>query len=291
MTCREFERSLNELVDAEAASLGDVLAPSALESVVSDLDVALADHAGRCPACRVLAARHQVFRRAVHAWNAPPVAPADLTDRILAAAAEERSASAWAVYGVKPESYRPIIVAYVSAMAACLVGMVMLHLVVSRDASQKPAAPPVIANLAHQDLHTGLWPSTPSHSDVRELQTAMADATAATWELARSASEPTARISREMLDVATDREAELTRGRSSATPSSPAISVTMPSLSELAPDPSSTSAMLQEVSDRLASGVRPLSNTARHAFSFLLGPAPGKPAVRGARPSASAKGA
>jgi hypothetical protein len=210
----------------------------------------------------------------------------------LAALAEESSASAWAVdANVKPESFRPSIMALVSAVAASILAAIVIFSLTSHREGQKPSGPPGVAKLGEQDLHSGPWPSTLSHADVRELKNAMADATAATWELARFASEPTARISRGMLDAATDMETGHKRDQSTTASGSPVISVTMPSLSELAPDPSSASAMFQDVSDRLASGVRPLSKTARHAFSFLLGPAPGKPEGRGTRPPATAKGA
>ena len=50
------------------------------------------------------------------------------------------------------------------------------------------------------------------------------------------------------------------------------LSVPVPSLEPLTPDASAASAVLQQVGDRLSTGVQPLSSTARHAFGFLLGP-------------------
>ena len=115
--------------------------------------------------------------------------------------------------------------------------------------------------------------------DARNLNTAVAEATAATWDLARSASEPAARISRQVLDAATqsDRASSLSTQDAQSEPIAAGVSV--PSLARLAPDSAAAEAMLQEVGDRLASGVRPISDTARHAFRFLLGPAMPKPDV------------
>ncbi len=58
----------------------------------------------------------------------------------------------------------------------------------------------------------------------------------------------------------------------------------MPTLDPLGPDAAGASDVLQQVGDRLAAGVRPLSSTARHAFGFLLGP---PPARAGANPGGS----
>jgi len=116
------------------------------------------------------------------------------------------------------------------------------------------------------------------------LNTALADATDATWDLARLASEPAARIGRQVFDAATSPE---------RTPSPPGVvvgampdSVSVPSLGTLAPDSAAAVATLQQVGDHLASGVRPLSSTARQAFGFLLGPTRPKPEARAHSPGA-----
>ena len=130
---------------------------------------------------------------------------------------------------------------------------------------------------------TGIGPgggdASRAEVNAEALNHAWAEATEATWDLARSASEPAARISRQMLDAATAperRQAEpaLNSGRGSI-----AATVSVPSLDALAPDAAAAGAMLQQVGDRLATGVRPLSNTARHAFGFLLGAPVPKPEV------------
>src|SRR5262249_49119960 len=110
------------------------------------------------------------------------------------------------------------------------------------------------------------------------LNEALASASEATWDLARSASEPAARLSRQFLDAAGDLD----------TPPEPRGSTagSLPSLLSFTPDSASAVETIQQVGDRLASGVRPLSSSARQAFGFLLGaPAP-KPDVRANPPSA-----
>ena len=110
------------------------------------------------------------------------------------------------------------------------------------------------------------------------LNSALADATDATWDLARVASEPAARISRQVFDAAVSPE---------RAPAQPGVagdaipeSGTVLSLDALASDSAAAVATLQQVGDHLASGVKPLSSTARQAFGFLLGPARPKPDAR-----------
>ena len=56
--------------------------------------------------------------------------------------------------------------------------------------------------------------------------------------------------------------------------------VSVPSLELLTLDTAATAAVWQQVGNELASGVRPLTTTARHAFGFLLGPRPVRPDLR-----------
>jgi hypothetical protein len=88
----------------------------------------------------------------------------------------------------------------------------------------------------------------------RPLTLALADATLATLDLARETSAPAARVGRQMLaSVAAEGEG-------------PAL--VLPT----APEPPAD--VLQSVGEGVNQGVRPLSGSARHAFGFLLGPAP-----------------
>jgi len=289
MTCCEFERKFNELLDGEgeAAARARAAAPTTRSRpVATDLEHALIDHASRCPACHEVAARYQILRRALHAWNSPPVAPADLVDRILLADAnaDAPAASAWAVVGKrKRERLWPIVLTTwgVSVAAACMFGLV--NSLLERERHNRPMPPTRLVGPA-DELHSVRGQSGVRPADSRVLNDALAEATRATWDLAFSASEPAARISRQMLDAAT--APERVPGDSAILGRAATVSVTMPALNSLAPDPSAAKAMLQEVGDRLASGVGPFSRTARHAFGFLLGPAPAKLEGRNTRPAA-----
>ena len=90
-----------------------------------------------------------------------------------------------------------------------------------------------------------------------------------------------------MLDAATEREPG--PGDSAIPVRAAEVSVTMPTLPPWPPTHPPLRAVLQEVGDRLASGVGPLSRTARHAFGFLLGPPPAK--LEGRNTPSAAKGA
>jgi hypothetical protein len=122
-------------------------------------------------------------------------------------------------------------------------------------------------------------------SDRGALHEALAEAGSATWDLALAASEPAARISRDMLNATTQDdqivpEAPSDRPRTSSAGSDTGLNpvasgfpVSVLSFVPLTPDPAAASEVLQGVGDHFAAGVRPLSSTARHAFSFLFGPA------------------
>ncbi len=101
---------------------------------------------------------------------------------------------------------------------------------------------------------------TPRVARPRPLGAALAAATEATIDLAREASAPAARIGREVLEY---EEAAATPG---------------PERADAAGEVAATaSEMLHTVGERVNAGVRPISGSARHAFSFLLGPAPDHP--------------
>ena len=108
---------------------------------------------------------------------------------------------------------------------------------------------------------------------------ALAEATAATWDLARSASEPAARISRQVLDAATGPE------RNPAQPASVAGSERSRQRFRsrrwirLPPTRPPRERCCNRSATASPHGVRPLSDTARHAFGFLLGTALAKPEV------------
>ena len=159
------------------------------------------------------------------------------------------------------------------AAAAIILAIALPALNRSIDRTQRNGHPVV----SH---HTPVGPdrdSATNAGDSRALDTALAEATAATWDLARSASEPAARISRDVLDAATSPD-QPGAGNAAVTGSdSIATTVSVPTLDSLVPDTAAAGAMLQQVGDRLSHGVRPLSDTARHAFGFLLGTTFSKP--------------
>jgi hypothetical protein len=280
MTCREFDRRFNDLVDAESevAAGGDVPGASRPELAAGDLERALVDHAGQCAACQQLAARYQILRRALGAWDSRPVAPPHLAERILASVAGATVP--------RPQARRrwQLVAAWISVAAACLLVLPVFRFLIAVREWRDRANPPVKSAGPAVELHSVGGSSEGRLADSRVLKTAFAEATSATLDLARFASEPAARISRQVLDAASISDAGA--GEASNDGRAGQSSVTMPILSSLAPDPRAAGAMLQDVGDRLASGVAPLSRTARHAFGFLFGSVPAKLESRSTSPAA-----
>jgi hypothetical protein len=293
MKCHEFERACNVLIDAGLPILGQLAVdgqPTGARSAAArtlepepagtDLERLLLDHAAGCPACREVAARYETLRLALLAWGPPPAAPAGLADRILAAAQAPSQPSPRRRVGTQ-RFWRvglPLATVAASVMAAVSIGLLVPKLTIEQPRINHPGPR---ASLGPFGGHVAS--AKPASADALALHEAVAGATEATWDLARSASEPAARISRQVLDAATGPELN------PVLPAFEADPVSIPSLGSLAPDSATAVAMLQQVGDRLATGVRPLSTTARHAFGFLLGPAVAKPEVR--TNPAAAKGA
>jgi hypothetical protein len=274
MTCREFERAWNELLDAEAG--GGVERP---DPGVAGRERALLKHVVGCSSCGQVSARYLALRRAIRAWGPPPAPSAGLTDRILAEI-QTPAAAAWPIYGVVRREL-PRTRALVSIMAAAMAASVLLGFILHRGIERRRPKEPM-AVLHNTPVESGRHEGRDSATlvvDSRALNLAFSEATAATWDLARSASEPAARISRQVLDAATGPDRSPAQPTSIAGSGSVVDAVSVPSLDSLAPDAAAAGAMLQLVGDRLTNGVRPLSNTARHAFGFLLGTAVAKPEV------------
>ncbi len=183
----------------------------------TDLDA----HAASCPACHERAASYRLLSQALSRWT-PTSTPVGFADRCLEAL--ERPPARVAPTHQLVRFWPASIV--VGAAAALLV------MVLGGPRVEKPemaAEPPHLAD-------------------------ALAHVTSATWELAKEASAPAARIGFDVLDT----------------------TVVANDASQSDSDSASTDGlateMLQSVSDRVSEGVRPLSGTARHAFGFLLGP-------------------
>jgi hypothetical protein len=264
MNCRDFERIWNERIDARSSPSGDLGARTAPGS-----ELALLEHTATCSACRRKMAGYQALERSILAWGPPPAPPADLADRILVAArAQHASGRQGAHTWDRGRRLIRFLVAAASIMAIIAAGvMTRISIDRSRDRDRLASATPGHSASPSSD-----------RSDGPKLNEALASATEASWDLARSASEPAARLSRQFLDAATDAGPERPHESSGA--------VAVPSLDAFAPDSAAAVATIQQVGDRLANGVRPLSSSARHAFGFLLGPAPAKPENR-ANPPAS----
>ena len=261
MTCRDFERIWNELFDSETVTgRADRSAGTAIRDT-ADYERALLEHAAECAACGQVSERYRVLRRAIRTWG-PPLAPAaGLADRILAEI-QAPTTTAWAVnrWSVGRKRLWPTAAGLATiAAAVILVAIALPALNRSVDRTRRDGHPVVSHNTpVDRDSAT-------IAADSRALNMALAEATAATWDLARSASEPAARISREVLDAATGPEQTVPEREAVA------ATVSVPSLDSLVPDTAAAGAMLQQVGERLTHGVRPLSDTARHAFGFLIG--------------------
>jgi hypothetical protein len=296
MTCREFHRLWNEFFDAGATLGAGASAecargpksglratgpepPMSGTDSQTDAERALLGHAARCAGCRSAAAGYQALRQALRSRRPMPAAPIDLADRILAGIQAPQTSRA-AVYAARQRSRAwSLLAAIAASCAAAAAALLFFRQSIDRT---RPNGPATVLHAVPAYHAQAKSPDSGSDSvDSRPLRAAMAEATEATWDLARSATEPAARISRQVLDAATGTEVNETRGASDA--DTVTVSVAVPSWNSIAPD---SAALLQQVGDHVATGVRPLSNTARHAFGFLLGPPPTKPDARANPPAA-----
>jgi predicted anti-sigma-YlaC factor YlaD len=220
MRCRDFERLWNERLDARADG-----SPEA--------DREMEAHAASCRSCQSWAGRYRVLRQAIVAQGPPPVPPAEFPARCLDEWARTRPSYAPRTIGFRP----PV------RWAAAAVLLVMAGLIARSWFSRPQRAAPPIAQ------HAPEAPPAPT----RFLADALADATAATLDLALQASAPAARVGREVL------------GDVSVPAASTPVLLTVP----VGPAPQTW----QSVGDRVGAGFHPLSGSARHAFGFLLAPA------------------
>src|SRR5262245_12706097 len=111
MRCQDFERILNERLDARG------------ETAPED-DRALDAHAAVCASCRSVAARYQTLRAALLALGPPPAAPEGFADRFL-----ER----WEASRPQPaRTWRLVRSAWPLAAAAAVLVAVVLGLRVGR---------------------------------------------------------------------------------------------------------------------------------------------------------------
>ncbi|WP_435005399.1 hypothetical protein P12x_003283 [Tundrisphaera lichenicola] len=221
MTCVDFDRLWNELLDARQVG-------------PSDLERELEGHAASCAGCRSISTRYQVLRHAVGSIGPAPIPSAESTARLLQRMEAARSSS------TRPA--RPSRILTRSAWASLAAAAAVFGIVRWMGTSGPGPVDPPISIVA-----------TERH---RPFDSALADATSASIELAREASAPAARIGREVLS---DLEAPQDESKSRSVPGG------------FPPVPASA---LLSVGERLQASVRPISGSARHAFGFLLGPPP-----------------
>jgi hypothetical protein len=200
----------------------------------ADLDQAIDGHAAACLDCRKLDARYRTLRRAISMAVALPRPSPGFTDRVLAAAARDG---------------RPVIWRLVPRLAAAVaVGWGLTSRGPRREAEPTVALVRAI--------------------DPNDLTDALGDASTATWDLAREASAPAARVGRQVFD-------------------SSEMAATAPVLS-LPEGVGQAVGVWREVGDRVNAGVRPLEGSARHAFGFLLDAPPEEDLPAPARPASGA---
>jgi hypothetical protein len=309
MNCRDFRRRLDQWLDTETRPLtrgmteldGGRRADPGRGSVEA-WDPAMADHAAGCHDCRELGAGYRLLGRALRSWDRAPVPPADLADRILSAAGSSPPADGAVNVRWQPDRPWRTIWMLASFAAAGLVLALLppaIHRMIPGAGLDRPADRPIASPSPDRDFLRAVSDGPLGPTDRLDLQLALAEATSATWDLALTASGPATRISREVLDATTQAEEPPVRGRSdrqgageggSAVDRSPSVvglAVPIPPwLPDDADPAASASAVLQQVGDHLATGVRPLSKTARHAFGFLLGPTRDQQGARSTPPNA-----
>ncbi len=170
MQCRDFERLLNEQLDARD-----------LASV--ELNRTLETHAADCPGCRLIASRYQTLRQVLRVAARPPAPPVDFVSRFLQATELDGP----------PPVRRSVVTARrvlgSLAMAASLLALAFLGWR-SLPGPGTPEAPVQTAK-----------PQVPNEESPL-LTDAIASASSATWEFAVETSGPAARLGREFLDAA-----------------------------------------------------------------------------------------
>ena len=197
MNCQDCDQIWNQLLDAEPLSRARVatgVEPS--PQLLAEREQAACTHALGCPRCRLVRARYETLRRALRVWvsSARPkmtLSPA-LVERILAEqkTGSSRRARRW-------RAALPLGAAV--AAVACLIALVLAPLPwrLERVSPGIDRGRP-----AGRASGSALRPSN-RQADSRVLSEALADATAASWDLARTTSEPAARLGRQVLESAT----------------------------------------------------------------------------------------
>jgi hypothetical protein len=263
MKCQEFEQIWSELLDAEtSARLGAAVETAAADSALAIREQAALEHALGCKRCGSARVKFETLRRSLRAWNSRtdrgPAPSPDLVARILAESGLGSRRRPW---------HRRAALVIGPALAAAILALMFLPVPwrldrpgrETRGRSNNPFA---------RGRGQGAARGTP---DAQVLREALADATEATWDLARTTSEPAARLGREVLGATAQTSDHDAPGPSG--PGSMAFNlVSFPSVLRSDAQSAPGTALLQDLGDGLAASVRPLSTSARQAFGFLRTP-------------------
>jgi hypothetical protein len=253
MKCQEFEQTWIDLLDTE--TLGRIAGDTS--TALTDPDLArreheAREHARRCARCGPAHARNETLRQALRAWTtrnerAPGPSP-DLLTRVLAESA----------LAARLRTRRRRLVWSIGAgLAAALLAFLFL-----------PGPWRLDRGGGHGRVRAAGARGT---TDADVLREALADATDATWDLARTTSEPAARLGREVIEAATQAR-EQDGAESSGGDSTAFRLASLSSVLRGGATSSTGAALLQDLGDGLAASVRPLSSSARQAFGFLRTP-------------------
>jgi hypothetical protein len=284
MNCHDFDQIWNELLDTETMPTdgqGTTVEGESGPRLPSDRELAAREHAAGCPTCGTAQFEYETLRQALRAWRLkarPSSAPSsDLIERILTAALSSADSATGAIgqtgRGRASRRWRiglPLAMAVAAVLAFVIVPIFWDLKRVDPGSAQRGAmnrtgrASGQVRSASHSSQPAGF----------HGLSGSLADATAATWDLARSTSEPAARLGRQVLEVASEAQ-DPAVSRTSAADSGQSLGsglVSLPTVLRVVPESPPGSVLLQEVGERLSACVRPLSSTARQAFGFLRTP-------------------
>jgi hypothetical protein len=285
MNCHDFDQIWNELLDAETASVdrrATAIKTRAGPRSPADRELAAREHAVGCSTCRLAQVKYETLRQALRAWNLesrPSSAPStDLVERFLAAVSPSVDSHSRAIDRTDraSRSWRiglPLGLAV--AVAAAVLALVISPIRWDLKRHDGGGARQGVMNQPGKLAGRSLSPSLSSRrAGLHGLSDSLADATAATWDLARSTSEPAARLGRQVIGAASQAQDLSGAGTPAADPTEPFGSglVSLPSVLRGDSESPPGSTLLHDVGDRLSASIRPLSSTARQAFGFLRTP-------------------
>jgi hypothetical protein len=267
MNCSEFDEIWNELLDAETPGRRDLASASQpAEGVMAKREQAASLHALTCHRCRLARTRNETLRQALRGFRPRACPEPDLVDRIVAHV-RFPSRRRW-------NARRAAIPLSAAVAAVLLLALGSVYWRLERFAPR----PGQVAESQSASIARPQQVSRPA--DTPLLSAALADATHATWDLARSTSEPAARLGLEVFDVAAQINDEAEANSDIFPPLAKGglagVASAVPRVLADLPQSSPEAAWLQEAGDILAARVRPLSSSARQAFGFLRAPSLGK---------------